>query len=544
MPKRTFDESEPSSSLPPSSSPAKRAHISTPARHSTPPSSVFSTPYTPSIYSIPADSPTNPLGLKRRANNLALPKATAFSKHIALRFQLIRDSDAPPPKSSLWAATPPDSPRSDASDSAQYADEGTYRIVQVPLTYTFRHLHMLLLFLFDGDPGAMCRGQGHLFEVHHGVAAGAPGEIARGRLRVRLSRARDPYYSARSLADLVAASSSTLDLAGGGGDGADTDADGEELELEDEEEDASWRWEGEDDFTLGHVWAVRERDPTRGIIYHHDDSSAVHITINTQRVPHRKGVGNTPFVFRAFGAPPLDPPRARSPSPPPPPRIFPRRRVPPAPELDAPSPGAAPDDFDGGLDPRAWNRTGAWARFLARAARARSPASSASPSPSPSQPGSPARGVLRRAATMPYGSEAASSSAASLPAAASWAAAAATSSPARSISLPGLTPAPARVRTRYRVARAARRLLGLTERALVSAAAEEEDADEPVRKAPGKKAKAVETKEDVRERARGKVADRGKAKGKAKGKENRVALEEDARDEEDWDPFADGEEVW
>jgi hypothetical protein len=47
---------------------------------------------------------------------------------------------------------------------------------------------------------------------------------------------------------------------------AETQGQGEE-DLEDEEEDASWRWEGEDDFTIGHVWEVRSRDPTRGIIY-------------------------------------------------------------------------------------------------------------------------------------------------------------------------------------------------------------------------------------------------------------------------------------
>jgi hypothetical protein len=71
-------------------------------------------------------------------------------------------------------------------------------------------------------------------------------------VRVKLSRARDPYYSSRSLADLVAA--------------AGTQGQGEE-DLEDEEEDASWRWEGEDDFSLGHVWDARTRDPKRGIIY-------------------------------------------------------------------------------------------------------------------------------------------------------------------------------------------------------------------------------------------------------------------------------------
>ncbi|KAH9974645.1 hypothetical protein BGW80DRAFT_1301839 [Lactifluus volemus] len=78
------------------------------------------------------------------------------------------------------------------------------------------------------------------------------GEISRGRVRVKLSRARDPYYSSRSLADLIAA--------------ADAQGQGEE-DLEDEEEDASWRWEGEDDFTLGHVWEVRSRDPKRAIVY-------------------------------------------------------------------------------------------------------------------------------------------------------------------------------------------------------------------------------------------------------------------------------------
>ena len=73
-------------------------------------------------------------------------------------------------------------------------------------------------------------------------------------MHVKLSRARDPYYSSRSLADLIA----TADAQG---------QDEEDLEDKDEDEDASWRWEGEDDFTLGHVWEARFRDPKRGIIY-------------------------------------------------------------------------------------------------------------------------------------------------------------------------------------------------------------------------------------------------------------------------------------
>jgi hypothetical protein len=251
MSKRTFAQVEQSSS-----SPLKRFHSSTPASRSTA-SSAFSTPYTPSVYSTPADSPTNPLGLKRRVNNLTLPKATPFSKHVALRFQLISPADAPPSKPSLWGTPPDSSPspgavRSKNPAAVEYARQGTYRIVQVPLSYTFRHLRALILFLFSCDPAAPPHVPGHLFVVHRGISFGVPGEITRGRVRVKLSHARDPYYSSRSLADLIAA--------------ADAQGQGEE-DLEDEEEDASWRWEGEDDFTIGHVWEVRSRDPKRGIIY-------------------------------------------------------------------------------------------------------------------------------------------------------------------------------------------------------------------------------------------------------------------------------------
>ena len=259
MPKRTFTEVEPSSPTLPPSSPSKKIHTSTPASRSTA-SSLFSTPYTPSVYSIPADSPTNPLGLKRRVNNLTLPKSTPFSKHIALRFQLITGSDVPPPpKPSLWVTSSSSSTfpsdnvvHSKNPKAIQYASEGTYRIVQAPLSYTFRHLRALVLFLFSGNPVTWPPVPGHLFAVHHGISIGAHGEITHGRVRVKLSRARDPYYSSRSLADIIAA--------------ADAQGQGEE-DLEDEEEDASWRWEGEDDFTLGHVWDVRSRNPKRGIIY-------------------------------------------------------------------------------------------------------------------------------------------------------------------------------------------------------------------------------------------------------------------------------------
>ncbi|KAH9041488.1 hypothetical protein EDB83DRAFT_1625598 [Lactarius deliciosus] len=536
MPKRTITEIESSSP----DLPLKRIHTSTPApRSAASPSSAFSTPYTPSVYSTPADSPTNPLGLKRRVNNLTLPKATPFSKHVALRFQLITPAleCAPPPKPSLWNTPPDSSPATDTVYSKnpaaeKYAREGTYRVVQAPLSYSFRLLRAVILFMFSGDPSAPPRAPGHLFSVQHGISIGSPGEITRGRVRVKLSRARDPYYSSRSLADLIAAA----------------DAQGQDEEdLEDEEEDASWRWEGEDDLTLGHVWDTRSRDPKRGIIYHHDDKTSVHITLNTQTVPHRKGVGNMPFVFRAYGTAHLDPPRSPPSTPAPgagststpslpPRRIFPtyRRRVPSPPQrarpekadgrgegdTDLDESSSDEDDFDGGLDTRVWNRTGAFPRFLslvrasARTSSSSSSSRSRSHSPSPicpPSPSSPARSSsaslagthgMRRAATMPYSSAGPSSSAASLSlpvGSASWAAVA-SSSPVRS--LPSLTPAPARPRTRYRVARAARRLLGLTERGLESEAAEEADVVEGRVQGQSKKGRRADARKKDRARTR------------------------------------------
>jgi hypothetical protein len=138
------------------------------------------------------------------------------------------------------------------------------------------------------------------------------------------------------------------------------------------------------------------------------------------------------------------------------------------------------------LSPRSLSLVRASTRTSSSSSSSRSRSQSPSPlcPPSPSSPvrsSSPSlvgmHGV-RRAATMPYSSAGPSSGASSaaslsLPAgSASWGAAP-SSSPVRS--LPSLSPALARPRTRYRVARAARRLLGLTERGLESQAAEEAD---------------------------------------------------------------------
>ena len=263
-----------------------------------------------------------------------------------------------------------------------------------------------------------------------------------------------------------------------------------------------------------------------------------------------------PFVFRAYGTFHLDPPRPSSPSSSPTLAQYPHPRPAPLPQAPRifpsykrPTPtnkaGAAyrdikplaldgpgdtdvddelssdEDDFDDGLDTRVWNHTGAFPRFLTMvraSAPSSSSSSSSSPSPSPSAPPSPSslartthslssptrKRKICRATTMPYASSGGSSSAVSLSLSlpscsnhndTSYP----SSSPARS--LPSLTPAPARVRTRYRVARAARRLLGLAERGLESAAAEEADGGGQSKKGhKGKKEKTRSGKDAARTR--------------------------------------------
>ena len=263
-----------------------------------------------------------------------------------------------------------------------------------------------------------------------------------------------------------------------------------------------------------------------------------------------------PFVFRAYGTFHLDPPRPSSPlSPshplpaplPRPPRIFPSYKRPtPTNKAGAASGNMKPlaldgpgdtdvddelssdeDDYDGGLDTRVWNHTGAFPRFLTTVragAPSSSSSSSSSPSPSPSAPPSPSSLVrttlssssptrkrsMCRAATMPYSSSGTTGNSSvslslSLPSGSNNNNSYPSSSPTRS--LPSLTPAPARVRTRYRVARAARRLLGLAERGLESAAAEEADAGGQSKKGHkiGKKEKTRSGKDAARSRPRTKT---------------------------------------
>lgn len=197
--------------------PPKRRLLSTPKRHPLP----FR----------PLDSPSNPFGRKRtHALTRSLPAPTSFSKHLPLRFQLVR---------------PGLSPRLG----------GTHRIVQVPLSYTFVHLRCLIAFLY-GEGYAPPQQDRHLFEVQKRLVMYSPtykpGQIRSGVTTVKLSSARDPCrYRPEVDEDAFMTQS---------------DASGEDSPAEDAEETEGWVWEAEEHFTLAHAWP-RGGDLARGIVY-------------------------------------------------------------------------------------------------------------------------------------------------------------------------------------------------------------------------------------------------------------------------------------
>ncbi|KAF9237785.1 hypothetical protein BU15DRAFT_75778 [Melanogaster broomeanus] len=248
-------------------------------------SSIFATPRTPAYtWSVPADSPTNPFGrIRRLTQSTTLPRPTSFSKHLPLRFQFIH-------------------PRADGRDVDR---DGIYRIVQVPLNYTLAHLRKLIEYIFvqatDAEiiepyklrrpsrrlsrvvssskgkrPEVLPDPVGHLFSVHKKIVMGRPGEIKGAQTWVKASTVRDPYHYP-------------------GNESEDS------LWLDDKGEGEEWRWEAEEDFTLMKVWP-KGGDLTRGITYHHDTETRIHITVNTKKIQGRKGVGNKPFLFLSNGS--------------------------------------------------------------------------------------------------------------------------------------------------------------------------------------------------------------------------------------------------
>jgi hypothetical protein len=203
--------------------------------------------------------------------------------------------------------------RPDGDGRSHTNKDGVYRVVQVPLTYTLGHLRKLIKFVFqpakESEMGGSYRFRhaarhasiplytghtvsssskgkqpasdfgpepGHLFEVQKDIEISRSGEITSGKTTVKASTTRDPYH-----------------YPGNGSEGSLLDAE--------DGEDEVWQWEAEEDFKLSQLWAPGG-DLEKGIIYHHNSTIQIHITLNTKKIPGRKGVGNKPFLFMAWGS--------------------------------------------------------------------------------------------------------------------------------------------------------------------------------------------------------------------------------------------------
>lgn len=197
------------------------------------------TPFTGTPYPTrPSDSPSNPFGRKRtQVLAHSLPPPTSFSQHLPLRFQFVR---------------PGVSPRLG----------GIYRVVQVPLSYTFAQLRCLIAFLFGAGFGDE-REDRHLFEVKKKLSLYSqmykPGQIKSGFTAVKLSTARDPC---RYRPEVDEDALSTVDC-----QSSPQQSEGDTGDFsEDADEGEGWTWEPEEDYTLGHAWS-RGGDLSRGVIY-------------------------------------------------------------------------------------------------------------------------------------------------------------------------------------------------------------------------------------------------------------------------------------
>ncbi|KAF8345392.1 hypothetical protein F5887DRAFT_1158904 [Amanita rubescens] len=225
----------------------------------------------PALPARPSDSPSNPFGRKRvRTLVRSLPPPTSFSKHLPLRFQLVR---------------------TDRPYSRLYND--VHRIVQIPTNYTIMHLRCLIALLFGGSRSSLLQGEDHSFEVKRKIQLYStvykPGQVKSGQTWAKLSSAKDPcrYRPESSLAKEEGASGV------GKGDGG-------------EEESGEWKWHAEEDFTLERAWP-KGRELYRAIVYHHNRTTQVHITVNTSPLPKRKGESNVPYVFSGQGIVNLSP---------------------------------------------------------------------------------------------------------------------------------------------------------------------------------------------------------------------------------------------
>ena len=288
-PRDVFDT--PASSSPPHPS-TKRRYLSA-EMDSSPSSSQATTPYiipkstffsrpSPWASITPHDSPSNPFGLNRSLQALTLPRPSGFAKHIVLRMQVVSSIET-------------------RSRSRRTAAEAPYRVVQVPLNYSFRLLHMLILFLFASDARLRVRRQtrvfsptsifprqppppprksksqlevfgesprkdeGHVFDVFEGISVYSgsyrPGVIipGSGKLYTKLSSTRDRKLFPDGYE---------------GGDEDDVDIfgcvpkknSGKARPSQEYADDDGWDWEAEDDYVVGNVW-TEGPDLSKGIIY-------------------------------------------------------------------------------------------------------------------------------------------------------------------------------------------------------------------------------------------------------------------------------------
>lgn len=345
---------------------------------------------------------------------------------------------------------------------------------------------------------------GHVFEVRHDIAlyrsGYKPGVVKPyvGATRVRLSSVRDRKLfpdlfpdDRQPVADediFGSPSSSRLRMAE-----ADTQVPG----FDDDGDEIEWRWEAEDDYTVRQVWPDGP-DLSRGIIYHHLPGISIHITINTARVPPRKGVGNQPFVFRWRGS-------ARG-------AIRIAHTVPKNSRILSHDRGDGDDVLESEIFEdevesdtkrlRKWNERNAFARFLAREGeresallrplRGNSPARPRTSNPFDSSPIRPEAVAGRRELSPLPPSSPPSSSPATLPQLSSASRSAYSSASPYSArrgfavslsahafsALPVITPGPAHPALARRVARASRRLERLTQSGLADMSGSEEEVDE------------------------------------------------------------------
>ena len=131
--------------------------------------------------------------------------------------------------------------------------ENVYRIVQVPLSYTFSHLKLLIWYLFGGSyvlrtSEALLKDTEHVFEVKQNVVVQdpvkRPGTLKSGDTVLKLSSTLNPFgYNANE----------------------EDDFDADEEDLEDAEE--KWKWEAEEDVPLANLWAGPHVDLNKAILY-------------------------------------------------------------------------------------------------------------------------------------------------------------------------------------------------------------------------------------------------------------------------------------